>query len=304
MYPVRPGKTHDRHTERPGCVCGPPGGTPPGVTITGKARMSPAQRRLTHAAPRPAQGFTSRRVPAAGVRLHVRSRAGESPGRPWVLLHGLAVSHRYLMPTAAALPEGPVHVPDLPGFGLSDKPRRVYDAAEHAAVIAAWMYAEGIEDAYLLGNSFGCQIAVELAVRRPDLVAALVLVGPTADPAAATAGGQIRRWLRDLLAEDPRQASILAADLADAGARRVLLTLRHCVRHHVENRLPLVQAPVLFLRGRHDPIVPGSWLHRAADLVPDARTGEVPRAGHNAVTTAGDEVAAYAAAFVTATVAA
>jgi pimeloyl-ACP methyl ester carboxylesterase len=178
----------------------------------------------------------------------------------------------------------------------------VYDAAEHAAVIARWMDAEGIEDAYLLGNSFGCQVAVELAVHRPDLVCALVLVGLTADPAAATAGGQVRRWLRDLLSEDPRQTSILAADLADAKPRRVLLTLRHCVRHHVENRLPLVQAPVLLLRGRRDPIVPVSWLHRAAALVPDARTGEVPRAAHNAVTTAGEEVAARAVAFVKAAV--
>jgi pimeloyl-ACP methyl ester carboxylesterase len=257
---------------------------------------------LTRAAPHPAQGFISRRVPAAGLRLHVRSRAARHIGRPWILLHGLAVSHRYLMPTAAALTGGAVHVPDLPGFGLSDKPRRVYDAAEHAGVIATWMDAQGIEDAYLLGNSFGCQVAVELAVRRPDLVSALVLVGPTADPAAASAGAQIGRWLRDLLREDPRQTSILAADLADAGARRVLLTLRHCVRHHVERRLPLVQAPVLFLRGRHDPIAPVAWLRRAAGLVPDGRTGEVAGAAHNAVTTAGEDVAAQATAFVTAAV--
>lgn len=284
-------------------VCGRAApGYPFPVILLGKARMSPAQRQLTHAAPRPAQGFASRRVRVGGLRLHVRSRAGAGPGRPWVLLHGLAVSHRYLMPTAAALPDGPVHVPDMPGFGLSDKPRRVYDTAEHAGVIAAWMDTEGISGAYLLGNSFGCQVAVELAVRRADLVAALVLVGPTADPAAATARAQFGRWLRDLVSEDPLQVRILTNDMVDAGPRRVLLTLRHCVRHHVERRLPLVHAPVLFLRGEHDPIAPVSWLHRAADLVPDSWTGQVPRAAHNAVTTAGDQVAAQAGAFVTATV--
>jgi pimeloyl-ACP methyl ester carboxylesterase len=272
------------------------------VILAGKARMSPAQRHLTLAAPHPEQGFTSRRVPVAGLRLHIRSRAGQRAGRPWVLLHGLAVSHRYLMPTAAALPEGPVYVPDLPGFGLSGKPRRVYDVAEQAGVVAAWMDAEGIDDAYLLGNSFGCQVAVELAIRRPDLVCALVLVGPTADPVAGTAVGQIGRFLRDLWSEDPRQARMLAADLADSGVRRVLLTLRHCVRHHVERRLPLVQAPVLFLRGQYDPIAPVSWLNRAADLVADGWTGEVPRAAHNAVATAGEDVAARAMAFVTAAV--
>ena len=65
--------------------------------------MSAAQLRSAMAAPGPVQGFTSRYRSVAGLRLHVRTRAGtDSPGPAWVLLHGLAVSHRYLMPTAAA----------------------------------------------------------------------------------------------------------------------------------------------------------------------------------------------------------
>ncbi len=258
--------------------------------------MSPSQRALAHAAPRTAQGFVSRWTPVGGLRLHIRSRVAAT-GRPWVLLHGLAVSHRYLMPTAAALTGGPVHVPDLPGFGLSGKPRQVYDVEHHCAALAAWMDAEGITGARVLGNSFGCQVAVELAVRRPDLVAALVLVGPTVDPAAPTAAGQARRWLADLIAEDPRQARIIAADVRDAGPSRVLATLKLSVRHRIDLRLPLVQAPVLLLRGEHDPIAPSRWLEQAARLTPWAATGVVPAAAHNAITTAGTVVARQATAF-------
>lgn len=260
--------------------------------------MSPAERRLVHAAPEPARGFVSRRVPVGRSWLHVRVRAkADEVGPPWVLVHGLAVSHRYLMPTAVALTGGPVHVPDLTGFGLSPKPPRVLDATEHATVLATWMDAEDLAGAHLVANSFGCQVAVELAIRRPDLTAALVLVGPTADPAAATVGGQARRLLRDLTAEDPRQLSTLGADIRDAGLRRVLGTLRHCVRHRMEQRLPLVRAPALLLRGEYDSIVPRTWLRQAAALVPDGSCGEVPRAAHNAVTTAGGDVAARASAF-------
>ncbi|WP_433085736.1 alpha/beta fold hydrolase [Dactylosporangium sp. CA-052675] len=150
----------------------------------------------------------------------------------------------------------------------------------------------------MLGNSFGCQVAVELAIARPDLVDALVLVGPTVDPAAPTAAGQVWRWLRDLAREDPRQARILAADVRDAGPRRLLGTLRRSVEHHIDRRLPLVTAPVLFLRGARDPIAPRRWLDRAAGLTPRARVCEVPLAGHNAVTTAGPAVALRAAAFL------
>lgn len=248
--------------------------------------------------PRRGSSAAGYRPPACGCTCAPGVSPGDA-GPPWVLLHGLAVSHRYLMPTAAAL-TGPVYVPDLAGFGLSQKPRRVYGPAEHAAVIAAWMDAEGLSGAHLIGNSFGCQVAVELAVRRPDLAAALVLVGPTADPAAATMGAQFGRWLRDLVSEDPRQASIIAADVTDAGIRRVVLTLRHCVRHHVEGRLPLVAAPVLVLRGEHDAIAPRSWRDEAATLAVRGTPGEIPRAAHNAVTTAGAQVAAQASAFVAA----
>jgi pimeloyl-ACP methyl ester carboxylesterase len=261
--------------------------------------MSPQQRRLAHSAPQPAGDFTSRRVWANGLYLHVRTREAQGAGAPaWVLLHGLAVSHRYLMPTAAALADGPVYVPDLPGFGLSQKPRHVYDTKQHAEAIAAWMDDEGISGARLLGNSFGCQVAVELAVVRPDLVSALVLVGPTVDPAAPTAAAQVGRWLRDLVYEDPHQARIIATDVRDAGLGRVLRTLRYSVRHRIDRRLPLVQAPILVLRGEHDPIAPPAWVVSAAGLAVDGGVGEVAGAAHNAVTTAGDQIAAIAEAFV------
>jgi pimeloyl-ACP methyl ester carboxylesterase len=264
------------------------------------ARMNPAQRRLTRAAPHPADRFTSVMTTTCGSRLHIRQRIDPSAAAPvWLLLHGLAVSHRYLMPTAAALP-GSVFVPDLPGFGLSGKPPRVLTVEQHAAVLAAWIETTGLAGVNVLGNSFGCQIAVELAIRRPDLVAALVLVGPTADPAAPTAGAQVRRWAHDMLREDPQQVPMLLADLRDAGPRRIVRTLGYCVGHRIDRRLPLVEAPVLVLRGEHDRIAPADWVIHAAALARTARSGELPGAAHNAVTTAGTLVAAQAVAFVAA----
>jgi pimeloyl-ACP methyl ester carboxylesterase len=62
-----------------------------------------------------------------GVDTHDRASL-DSPDAtpPLVLVHGLAVSHRYLMPLAATLAgHHPVHVIDLPGFGLSGDPARV-----------------------------------------------------------------------------------------------------------------------------------------------------------------------------------
>jgi len=259
--------------------------------------MSPAQRRMTRAAPGPADGFISATATASGLRLHIRQRVDPDTAAPaWLLLHGLAVSHRYLMPTAAALP-GSVFVPDLPGFGLSGKPGHVLTTEQHAEIVAVWMDATHLGDVHVLGNSFGCQVAVELAIVRPDLVASLILVGPTVDPAAPTSAAQIRRWAHDLLTEDPHQIAMILGDLRDAGPRRILRTLRYAVAHHVERRIPLVDTPILVLRGQHDPIAPAIWTTHAASLARAGRTADVPGAAHNAVTTAGTSVAAQAATF-------
>jgi pimeloyl-ACP methyl ester carboxylesterase len=81
---------------------------------------------------------------------------------------------------------------DLPGFGLSGDPGRVLDVTEHADHLADWLEMAGLPPVVVLGNSFGCQVAVELAVRHPHRIAGLVLVGPTVDPPLPAAAR--RRW--------------------------------------------------------------------------------------------------------------
>lgn len=261
-------------------------------------RLDPPQRHAALAAPRDADGFTSHWYRYQGLGLHVRQRHTGCAATPVVLLHGLAVSHRYLMPTARALDGRAVYVPDLPGFGLSDKPDEVLDVRRHADVLAGWLDSLDLPPVAVLGNSFGCQVAVELTHRRPDLVAALLLVGPTTDPAAATMWGQIRRFVVNLLFEDWRQAPILLADARDAGLRRVVVTLRHAVRDQIWTKLPSIRVPTLLARGARDRIVPRRWLARAAALTPGARTVVVERAAHNAVTTAGPQLAAAVEQFL------
>ena len=57
-----------------------------------------------------------------------------------VLVHGLGLSCRYMLPTAQALANDyGVFVPDLPGFGDSGKPRQTLDINGLADSLAAWV---------------------------------------------------------------------------------------------------------------------------------------------------------------------
>jgi 2-hydroxy-6-oxonona-2,4-dienedioate hydrolase len=59
-----------------------------------------------------------------------------------------------------------------------------------ADALTAWIGAAGIGRPALVGNSFGCQVIVELAARHPEQVACAVLQGPTMDAAARSLPSQ------------------------------------------------------------------------------------------------------------------
>ncbi|MFD6637171.1 alpha/beta fold hydrolase [Micromonospora chalcea] len=256
-------------------------------------RFSRAELRLALAAPRPAAGLTSDFRPVGGLRAHTRRATGPDPDAPpVVLVHGLAVSHRYLTPLAVALASRlPVYVPDLPGFGLTGRPGTAYDVDRHVAFLVDWLAAYRLGPVCLLGHSFGAEVAAALAARHPGLVRALVLAGPTCDPAARSRRGLIGRWLVDTLREAAWQAPILLRDVADARPWRVFATLSHSVRNAVEEDLVRVTAPTLVLTGARDPVAPAAWRDQVARLVPGARSAAVPGAAHNVVTTAPAQVA-------------
>lgn len=204
-----------------------------------------------------------------GLRLHVRThqRRGQRPAV--LLVHGQVVSSRYMEPLAEHLaPYVDVYVPDLPGFGLSDHPTKVLRADELAEVLAAWLDSIQLKPALCFGNSFGCQILAELAVRHPHHVARLVLQGPTIDRWHRSALQQIGRWLRDGPNERPDLVPILLLDLAAAGFKRFVRTFHHVLRHRIETLLPLVMVPTLVVRGDRDPLVPQRWADELTALLP------------------------------------
>jgi 2-hydroxy-6-oxonona-2,4-dienedioate hydrolase len=235
----------------------------------------------------------SRWTRAGGLLLHARTSVDPVPAgrRPVVLLHGLVISSRYMVPTAERLaPFCRAYALDLPGFGKSAKPRHVLTVSELADAVAAWMDANGLERAHLLGNSFGCQIAVDFAVRHPRMIERAVLIGPTADPSARTATRQIARWLTNASREPPALGPILLRDHLDAGFRRFVRTLRYLLEDPVEEKLPRVRVPTLVVRGGRDRIVPRRWAEEATRLLPDGRLVVIPGAAHTVNYNAAEEL--------------
>jgi len=217
-----------------------------------------------------------------GRRFHARHVGPEAAAAPPVVcVHGVGVSSRYMVATMTKLASAfEVYAIDLPGFGLTDGPPEVLDVVGLADALAGWIQAAGVGRPALLANSVGCQVAVDCAVRYPDRVSRLVLVGPTTDPIARSALRQVLRWLRNLPGERPGQLPLSVADYADAGVGRALRTFGYALADRIEDKLALVQAPTLVVRGAHDPIVPQAWAEEVTRLLPRGRLAVVAGAPH------------------------
>ncbi len=212
------------------------------------------------------------------ARIFSPTRAG---GPPIVFVHGVVVSGDYFWPVAdALLGDCAMYVPDLPGTGRSRLRTGGWSIPEQAAALAGWMDAHRLTGAVLVGNSLGAQVATELAVTRPDLAAALVLVGPTTDPGASGAVRMMLRGLRDMPRERFGLWAIWLRDLVRTGPIRGLQHMRQGLRDPQLDRLGKIPVPVVVVGGERDPIAPPEWISAMADEIEDSRGVVVPGAAH------------------------
>lgn len=215
--------------------------------------------------------------------MHARAgTALPSKGTPVVILvHGLAVSSTYMTPTAVRLaPFCRVYAVDLPGFGRSYTPPCALSLSALADALALWMDALNIPKAHLAGNSFGCQVLAEFAVRHPDHVDRLVLQGPTVDPGARTFHQQIFRLLLDSQNEPLPLIRIALKDYWGVGLKRAVETLKIALEDRIEEKLPHIAMPTLVVQGGKDPLVPQRWAEEVTRLLPRGEIKVIPGVGH------------------------
>ena len=222
-----------------------------------------------------------RRSADTSGRWNGNGSAPELETTPVVLVHGLS-SSRTLKPLIKALgTRRPVFAPDLPGFGMSDQPIHPLDVPGLADALRRWLLANRLAPAILIGVSFGCEVAVDLAARHPVSVERLALIGPTLDPEARTPGRLAMRWVRNAPRSSPRLAPTIVHDLIDAGPLRTVRTLRRALDDPMEEKLPDIDAPTLVIRPERDHLVPAAWTEKVAELIPDAELAGLPKAGHS-----------------------
>ena len=141
-----------------------------------------------------------------GVRLYYEEHGH---GEPILCIHGTASSA--MVWRRAAIEDlsklGRVIIYDRRGCSRSERPEPyVTSVAQHAEDAAALIRALDAAPAIVIGRSYGGETAIDLALRDPDLVSALVLLEAaslTLDEEAMSWADALRRRLEDAAARDP-----------------------------------------------------------------------------------------------------
>ena len=238
-----------------------------------------------------------------GIRLHYLE-SGVPTGFPVLLLHGNGLNHemwRHLEPALRA--DYRVIAPHFRGMGESEAPGRrgvTFTVEDHAADLASFMDALGIEWAALVGHAFGGFVALQVALDHPERVASLVLVDTSArvegttreglpqwadkverEGMAGVVEGAMHRWFVGRLhREDQATLDLYRRMVAANPPMGYAANCRGIPAYDLTGELGRIAAPTLVVAGTEDYSITLQQKRELAERIPGARLVEVPDASH------------------------
>jgi pimeloyl-ACP methyl ester carboxylesterase len=234
-------------------------------------------------------------------------------GPPLVFIHGLGGSWQNWLENLPHFAASHRCIAmDLGGFGESEPVEGDVTIERYARAVHELLAALDIDSAAVIGNSMGGFIALELAIRFPELVERLVLVSAAvlwqeyrrAKPLVALAGATEGTLGRLMIGLQPRLASRPGLRLRALGfggiraprklprelQRELVLTARRTegfvpafqalASYPLRDQLEQVRCPTLIVWGDGDPLVGVGHARELERLIPDARVSIYERAGH------------------------
>lgn len=202
-------------------------------------------------------GWRELRIEVQGRPVFVRVGPQVPGSIPLVHVHGFAVSGSYLLPTARALAHrATALVPDLPGYGRSAAWGHALGMPSLAWALLEILDALGLERVYLIGNSMGGPVSLEVAHSAPERVAGIVLASPAGGVQNQPLARALLQLARDVRRESRHMIPVVLPDYLHFGPVNGLHLFGELVRFPSLERLLRTPVPTLAVIGSRDPLMP------------------------------------------------
>ena len=189
---------------------------------------------------------------------------------------------------------------DFWGFGESGKKRETYAVQDFVSLVGQFMEQLGIVRAPIVGHSMGGTVSLSVAIRYPERVSKVVvvgspIVGSSLEPLLKLAGyrfnamalfnmmGPFRLFMKyysRVICSDPRFPEMMDRDLSKTTLESFLNSIASLRRTDLRPMLNQVKVPALGIYGDTDKVVhPLQWQPMQAGI-PHAQIIRFPKAGH------------------------
>jgi pimeloyl-ACP methyl ester carboxylesterase len=256
------------------------------------------------------RGIQSAYIRLGDYRIHYLV-GGE--GRPLVLVHGLgarADSWAELILPLIHLGFR-VYVPDLLGYGSSDRPDVDYSISLQAELLRRFLDSQNLKQADIAGWSMGGWISLKLAADTPARVRRLILMdsaGMRFDPVyihvlRPKTLEDLTRWMQALSPHPARLPGFIARDILrimkeqDWVIERSLASMT-TGNDVMDGKLKTANMPVLLIWGREDILTPLSIAEAMKREMPQAELHVADGCGHLAPVACKDQVLPAVDAFL------
>lgn len=253
------------------------------------------------------------------------SYVDEGRGEPVVFIHGIPtwgfLWERWI---ATLAPTHRVLIPDLMGFGFSDKSDHFdRSIARQAEAIDAWMDQLGVPSATVVAHDIGGGVALRLATLYPERVSRLCIMNsvcydswpiemmlqlghPEArrTMSASTTMGMLKHALKMGFGVSPQPDvldGLLAPYSTEVGKLSLIRNAAALNTNLTTELTPLlsgIAAPTLIVWGEDDKFQLVDYGERLATDIPDAKIVRIPEARHFVMVDRHDEVAKHVRAFL------
>ena len=239
--------------------------------------MTPSNQSFTQPSPSGVSHFTRIR----GLRTHARVY-GPPQAQRLIIVPGLGCAAWMYRRLARSLSRRlQVWVYDPPGHGCSagrlTYPARIEQLTDH---LAAWIDANQLGGAALLGHSLGGEVIIDLSVRYTSLCGPLIACAPTGIPENPNVAVQIWRLTLDVPRERVGLWPYGLASYLRTGPLRFYQLAQDQYRHDTGPLLGRVRSPVLVMDGTLDPVIQAWTLEDMARAIPAARTVRISGGTH------------------------